>query len=92
VGRNQRIELKEQLDKGIRLLQAQAHMSVLFIWGTMNETESVCRKNEELHFCHTTCTIFNGGTVKNYLTKVKEWLDENKNEGWSESVSNYHAD
>ncbi|KIK56552.1 hypothetical protein GYMLUDRAFT_47067 [Collybiopsis luxurians FD-317 M1] len=33
-----------------------------------------------LHFCHTSCLLFDGGTVVDYLTTVKSWLDENPNE------------
>ncbi|GLB38859.1 putative PLC-like phosphodiesterase [Lyophyllum shimeji] len=37
-------------------------------------------KNGQLHFCHTTCGLFDGGTVEDYLRKVKAWLDGNPNE------------
>ncbi|KAK7036180.1 transcription factor IIIB 60 kDa subunit [Favolaschia claudopus] len=33
-----------------------------------------------LHFCHTSCSLFDGGTVLNYLKAVKRFLDENPNE------------
>ncbi|KAF8829668.1 hypothetical protein HHX47_DHR2000233 [Lentinula edodes] len=33
-----------------------------------------------LHFCHTSCLLFDGGTVVDYLTTVKTWLDANPNE------------
>ncbi|KAJ7052949.1 PLC-like phosphodiesterase [Mycena amicta] len=33
-----------------------------------------------IHFCHTSCTLFDGGTVLAYLQKVKTWLDANPNE------------
>jgi hypothetical protein len=34
----------------------------------------------ELHFCHTSCELFDGGTVSAYLTKVKTFLDQNPHE------------
>jgi len=33
-----------------------------------------------LHFCHTSCALFDGGTVEDYLKTVKTWLDGNPNE------------
>ncbi|KAJ7728155.1 PLC-like phosphodiesterase [Mycena maculata] len=33
-----------------------------------------------LHFCHTSCELFDGGPVLNYLQLVKTWLDANPNE------------
>jgi len=36
--------------------------------------------NNELHFCHTTCGLFDGGTVEAYLKKVKHFLDRHPNE------------
>lgn len=34
----------------------------------------------ELHFCHTSCALFDGGTVEAYLKKVKRFLDRHPNE------------
>jgi hypothetical protein len=34
----------------------------------------------KLHFCHTTCGLFDGGTVESYLLTVKKWMEENPNE------------
>ncbi|EDR03377.1 uncharacterized protein LACBIDRAFT_307156 [Laccaria bicolor S238N-H82] len=34
-------------------------------------------KNGQLHFCHTTCNLFDGGLVFDYLRKVKTFLDAN---------------
>jgi len=49
--------------------------------------------NNVLHFCHTSCLLFDGGTVADYLTLVRTFLDNNPNdvltllftnpEGWS---------
>jgi hypothetical protein len=63
LGRNQEIDLLQQLELGVRMLQVQAHM-----------------KDDELRFCHTSCLLFDGGTIEGYLTKVKSFLDRNPNE------------
>lgn len=36
--------------------------------------------NGALHFCHTSCLLYDGGPVLNYLNKVKSFLDKNPNE------------
>lgn len=36
--------------------------------------------NGKLHFCHTSCGLFDGGSVADYLRTVKTWLDKNPNE------------
>ncbi|PPQ97679.1 hypothetical protein CVT26_001862, partial [Gymnopilus dilepis] len=36
--------------------------------------------NGKLHFCHGTCGLFDGGSVEDYLTKVKYFLDRHPNE------------
>jgi len=36
--------------------------------------------NGKLHFCHTTCGLFDGGSVEDYLRTVKSWMDKNPNE------------
>ncbi|KAI0356351.1 PLC-like phosphodiesterase [Trametes cingulata] len=33
-----------------------------------------------LHFCHTSCLLFDGGTVEDYLKKVHDFLTANPNE------------
>jgi len=35
---------------------------------------------KNLHLCHTTCGLFDGGTAKHYLQKVKHFLDRHPNE------------
>ncbi|KAJ7473135.1 PLC-like phosphodiesterase [Mycena galericulata] len=35
---------------------------------------------DSLHFCHTSCDLFDGGSVQDYLTNVKTFLDANPNE------------
>ncbi|EGN97554.1 hypothetical protein SERLA73DRAFT_139822 [Serpula lacrymans var. lacrymans S7.3] len=36
--------------------------------------------NGVLHFCHTSCILFDGGTVESYLTNVTTFLEANPNE------------
>nr|GAT48440.1 PLC-like phosphodiesterase [Mycena chlorophos] len=33
-----------------------------------------------IQLCHTSCLLFNGGTLESYLTKVKSWMDSNPND------------
>ncbi|KAI0068181.1 PLC-like phosphodiesterase [Artomyces pyxidatus] len=33
-----------------------------------------------IQLCHTSCSLFNGGTLQNYLTSVKSWMDSNPND------------
>jgi hypothetical protein len=35
---------------------------------------------KDLHFCHTTCGLFDGGKVKDYFEKVKNFVDRHPNE------------
>ncbi|KAJ7184836.1 PLC-like phosphodiesterase [Mycena filopes] len=64
LARDQEVNITAQLELGIRLLQAQSHMN----------------SNNVLHFCHTSCALFDGGSVLSYLKIVKTWLDKNPNE------------
>ncbi|KAJ1560201.1 hypothetical protein HK405_007904 [Cladochytrium tenue] len=61
---NQYISVTDQLDLGVRFLQAQTHL----------DSSSV------LSMCHTSCTELNAGTLEAYLTTIKTWLDANTNE------------
>ncbi|KAI0768708.1 PLC-like phosphodiesterase [Trametes elegans] len=63
LARDQEVDIPSQLQLGVRLLQAQAHVN-----------------DDVLHFCHTSCVLFDGGTVEDYLKKVKTFLDANPNE------------
>jgi hypothetical protein len=38
------------------------------------------KNGKDLHFCHNTCGLFDGGTVKQYFKKVKHFLDRHPNE------------
>jgi len=33
-----------------------------------------------IRLCHTSCSLFDGGSLQDYLTTVKQWLDANPNE------------
>ncbi|KAF5368630.1 hypothetical protein D9758_002322 [Tetrapyrgos nigripes] len=33
-----------------------------------------------IQLCHTSCGLFNGGTLEDYLKKVKTWMDANTND------------
>ncbi|PPQ73586.1 hypothetical protein CVT26_010570 [Gymnopilus dilepis] len=65
LARDQEVDIPSQLNLGVRLLQAQAHVN---------------QEDGQLHFCHTSCLLFDGGTVESYLATVKTWLDSNPNE------------
>ncbi|KAF8192376.1 PLC-like phosphodiesterase [Mycena galopus ATCC 62051] len=80
LARDQEVNITEQLNLGIRLLQAQSH--------TDNSTGvlSFCHTSEESTLCPVAltlkigCDLFNGGSVLDYLKIVKTWLDGNPNE------------
>ncbi|GAA6031167.1 hypothetical protein JCM8097_004037 [Rhodosporidiobolus ruineniae] len=36
--------------------------------------------NNELHLCHTSCSLLDGGSFTSYLSTVKSWLDANPDE------------
>ncbi|KAM0668405.1 hypothetical protein ACQRIT_000941 [Beauveria bassiana] len=60
-GSNQALPVKVQLNDGIRLVQAQMQ------WPT-NGTEP--------HFCHTSCDLLDAGPIDEWLTDVREWVDD----------------
>lgn len=37
-------------------------------------------QNGVIRLCHTSCTLYDGGTLEDYLTTVKTWLDANPEE------------
>jgi hypothetical protein len=63
---NQNIDIKAQLDMGIRYLQGQTHRSVI--------------DNSVIELCHTSCLLEDAGPLESFLTTVKNWLDANPNE------------
>ncbi|KAJ3816993.1 PLC-like phosphodiesterase [Lentinula raphanica] len=64
---NQDYDITQQLTDGVRMLQSQAH-----------------NNSGTIELCHTSCVCFNGledgGSLQDYLTKVKTWMDSNPNE------------
>ncbi|TQV93943.1 hypothetical protein V2A60_003903 [Cordyceps javanica] len=58
---NQALPVKVQLSDGIRLVQGQMQ------WPT-NGTEP--------HFCHTSCDLLDAGPIYEWLTEVREWVDD----------------
>lgn len=64
LARDQEVNVTSQLDLGVRLLQGQVHKA----------------SDGSLHFCHTSCLLFDGGAVSDYLSSVKAYLDANPNE------------
>ncbi|OQE41806.1 hypothetical protein PENCOP_c004G07094 [Penicillium coprophilum] len=63
---NQNIDIKAQLDMGIRYLQAQSHRSII--------------DKNVIELCHTSCLLEDGGPLRSFLTTIKDWLDANPNE------------
>jgi hypothetical protein len=37
-------------------------------------------QNGQIRLCHTSCALFDGGSLQDYLANVKSWLDANPNE------------
>lgn len=37
-------------------------------------------QNGDIRLCHTSCTLYDGGTLGDYLRQVRDWLDKNPNE------------
>lgn len=62
----------DQLNDGIRYLQAQRHKSPA----------------ERLSVCHTDCILEDGGTLENHLSTIKTWLDANSDEALSLLLTN----
>jgi hypothetical protein len=54
-----------QLDAGVRLLSAQVHKN-------NNGTGA-----DAWHLCHTSCTLFDAGTLEAWLSSIKTWMDKN---------------
>ncbi|KAI8945503.1 PLC-like phosphodiesterase [Xylaria longipes] len=59
IAANQQFDVAQQLNDGIRFLQAQIQ------WPS-NATEP--------HFCHTSCDILDAGPITDWLTAVKDWV------------------
>ncbi|KAI0858669.1 PLC-like phosphodiesterase [Xylaria cubensis] len=59
IAANQQYDVTQQLDDGIRFLQAQIQ------WPS-NATQP--------HFCHTSCDILDAGPITDWLTDVRNWV------------------
>ncbi|KAL2115645.1 hypothetical protein VTJ04DRAFT_9900 [Mycothermus thermophilus] len=59
VAANQELPVTDQLNDGVRFLQAQIQ------WPN-NDTVP--------HFCHTMCELFDAGPITDWLTQVREWV------------------
>ncbi|KAI1284005.1 PLC-like phosphodiesterase [Xylaria sp. FL0933] len=59
IAANQQYDVTQQLDDGVRFLQAQIQ------WPS-NDTKP--------HFCHTSCDILDAGPITDWLTTVKDWV------------------
>ncbi len=64
VSDNQAKSVTDQLNAGIRFLQAQSHLDSF----------------KQLSLCHTSCFLEDAGSVQGYLATIKSWLDANPNE------------
>lgn len=61
---NQQKTLTEQLNAGIRFLQAQTHQL----------------ENGTLEMCHTSCDLLDAGSLSAYITTIKTWLDTHQDD------------
>jgi len=57
-----------QLDAGVRLLSGQVHK-------VENGTGA-----DAWHMCHSTCGLLDAGTLQNWLSEIKTWMDRNTND------------
>ncbi|GKT88385.1 PLC-like phosphodiesterase protein [Colletotrichum tofieldiae] len=64
---NQYFNATVALNSGLRLLQAQVHV----VNGTSGSV---------LQLCHTTCSLLDAGTLENWLSAVKDWMDKHTND------------
>ncbi|KAL0931901.1 PLC-like phosphodiesterase protein [Colletotrichum truncatum] len=65
---NQYYNATVALNSGLRLLQAQVHA----VNGTNGGTT--------LQLCHTTCSLLDAGTLENWLSAIKAWMDVHTND------------
>jgi len=70
---DQSVSVTDQLNLGVRMLQAQGHFNT---------------DKTHVELCHTSCLLFDGGSLLNYLKTVKTWLDANPNEVLTILVTN----
>ena len=76
---NQYFNVTVQLDAGVRLLQGQLHKD---------------SNGGEPRLCHSTCTLMDGGTLANWLSQIKAWMDQHSSEGMSSNrlVSHFRGE
>jgi hypothetical protein len=55
-----------QLDAGVRLLTGQIQVN--------------SAAPDELRLCHTSCTLYDAGTLVDWLSSINDWLDQNPND------------
>lgn len=60
-GSNQELKVKAQLNDGVRFLQAQIQ------WPDEGDVP---------HFCHTSCDLLDAGPITEWLTEVREWVEQ----------------
>ncbi|KAF2822884.1 hypothetical protein CC86DRAFT_73357 [Ophiobolus disseminans] len=65
---NQYYNTTVQLDAGVRLLSAQIHKAA-------NASGA-----EAWHLCHSSCDLLDAGTLRNWLSEIKAWMDRNTND------------
>ncbi|KAI1639968.1 PLC-like phosphodiesterase [Biscogniauxia mediterranea] len=71
---NQLTSVTDQLNQGIRFLQAQTH-----------------DKDGAIQMCHTSCVLRDAGTLQDYLSGIKTWVDANTNEVLTLLITNGDA-
>lgn len=65
---NQFYSSTDQLSAGVRLLTAQLH----------NSNNSAGQT--EIHLCHSDCSLYDAGTLQDWLSDIKSWMDSNPND------------
>ncbi|KAF2251659.1 hypothetical protein BU26DRAFT_241223 [Trematosphaeria pertusa] len=65
---NQFYDSTTQLDAGVRLLSAQVHL------------KNGSTGSDEWHLCHSDCDLLDAGTLENWLSEIKTWMDANTND------------
>lgn len=63
---NQNLPITQQLDLGIRFLQAQTHKDPI--------------DHSIIQLCHTSCFLEDAGSLESYLSTIKAWLDSHSDE------------
>ncbi|CAK4028156.1 PLC-like phosphodiesterase [Lecanosticta acicola] len=64
---NQEKTVTQQLDAGIRFLQAQTHLRA--------DDDNDNDNDSGIALCHTSCALKDAGPLETYLSTIKTWLD-----------------